>query len=740
MSQHNEQLTVAVRRMFDALKGKVDTLFNRTDTHIAREDNPHQVTKAQVGLDKIPNAITSLRTTDSVTMLLTAKGMHDHTNSGDHDGRYYTETEMDAALALKVDIAAIVNDLVSTTTDAPLSAAQGKELKDAIDAINALINSDDATLDEIQEIVDYIKVNRDALENLDIAAIAGLQTALDGKVDKVTGKALSANDFTDTLLTKLNGIESGAEVNVASNLSFTRGSSGYSIQNSFGTGVDLLAADAANYGMMTPGQVSKLNGIEVGAQVNRPTTSSRSLEDTGTVLTAKGMADHTNSGDHDERYYTQTQLNTSLDGKVDKVTGKGLSTEDYTSTEKIKLAGIQEGAQVNVGTNLGMGGSGNNRSVTSSTGSNVVLPVASSTTAGLMTTAQFDKLGGIEAGAEVNVATNLGLTLTGTAVTITNSNGSNVEIPAASTTDAGAMTQADRVKLNGIEAGAQVNVGTNLSLTGTGDTRTLQSSTGNNVALPVATDTNAGLMGVNDRSKLSGIESGAQVNIATNLSIGGTADAPILVSSTGDNVSFPLASTTIAGLLAAADKTKLNSVAANAEPNQPTTASRTSSATETVLQAKAMADHVASADHDGRYVGKAGGDTIDGDLTLTGDLTCNDVVMTSDPRLKDDMESMGSTLQRYLQLSPFSYRLKDDESGQIHYGFLTTDVKGLFPNIVRTREDGYEALSYNSFHAIAQSAIKQLADELDIANDRIGSLEEDVQELKDLVAKLTSAN
>jgi hypothetical protein len=34
------------------------------------------------------------------------------------------------------------------------------------------------------------------------------------KVDKVTGKGLSTNDFTDTLLTKLNGIESEAEVNV----------------------------------------------------------------------------------------------------------------------------------------------------------------------------------------------------------------------------------------------------------------------------------------------------------------------------------------------------------------------------------------------------------------------------------------------------------------------------------------------------------------------------------------------
>jgi hypothetical protein len=32
---------------------------------------------------------------------------------------------------------------------------------------------------------------------------------------------------------------------------------------------------------------------------------------------------------------------------VDKVVGKGLSTEDYTSTEKSKLAGIQAGATAN---------------------------------------------------------------------------------------------------------------------------------------------------------------------------------------------------------------------------------------------------------------------------------------------------------------------------------------------------------------------------------------------------------
>ena len=41
-------------------------------------------------------------------------------------------------------------------------------------------------------------------------------------------------------------------------------------------------------------------------------------------------------------------LQDNLDSKVDKVTGKDLSTNDYTTDEKNKLAGITAGAQVNV--------------------------------------------------------------------------------------------------------------------------------------------------------------------------------------------------------------------------------------------------------------------------------------------------------------------------------------------------------------------------------------------------------
>lgn len=46
-------------------------------------------------------------------------------------------------------------------------------------------------------------------------------------------------------------------------------------------------------------------------------------------------------------YITET-VNAMGAGKVDKVTGKGLSTNDYTTAEKNKLAGVAAGAQVNV--------------------------------------------------------------------------------------------------------------------------------------------------------------------------------------------------------------------------------------------------------------------------------------------------------------------------------------------------------------------------------------------------------
>ena len=65
----------------------------------------------------------------------------------------------------------------------------------------------------------------------------------------------------------------------------------------------------------------------------------RTYVDQETVITAKNLNDI-----QDEIIANAS----AIGGKVDKVQGKGLSTEDYTSSEKSKLGGIAEGAEVNV--------------------------------------------------------------------------------------------------------------------------------------------------------------------------------------------------------------------------------------------------------------------------------------------------------------------------------------------------------------------------------------------------------
>lgn len=94
----------------------------------------------------------------------------------------YSAATVDSLLATKVAIVDIVNELTSTAVDQPLSAAQGKVLKDLIDAINILLASDTVSLDQLQEIVDYIQQNRSDLDALTISNIAGLQSALDSRL------------------------------------------------------------------------------------------------------------------------------------------------------------------------------------------------------------------------------------------------------------------------------------------------------------------------------------------------------------------------------------------------------------------------------------------------------------------------------------------------------------------------------------------------------------------------------
>ena len=114
-------------------------------------------------------------------------------------------------------------------------------------------------------------------------------------------------------------------------------------------------------------------------------------------------------------YYTKTEADDLLDDKVDKVNGKGLSTEDYTTAEKNKLSGIENGAEVNVQSDWNQSNTSaddfikNKPSIYTKSETDTLLndKVDKVTGKGLSTedytTAEKTKLANIEAGAEVNV-------------------------------------------------------------------------------------------------------------------------------------------------------------------------------------------------------------------------------------------------------------------------------------------------------------------------------------------------
>jgi|GEM_PF-3319999 len=77
------------------------------------------------------------------------------------------------------------------------------------------------------------------------------------------------------------------------------------------------------------------------------------------------------------------------DGKVAKVTGKGLSTEDYTTAEKNKLAGIEAGATAD------------------QTASEIKTLYESNANTNAYTDTEKSKLAGIQAGAQVNAVTSV---------------------------------------------------------------------------------------------------------------------------------------------------------------------------------------------------------------------------------------------------------------------------------------------------------------------------------------------
>lgn len=140
--------------------------------------------------------------------------------------------------------------------------------------------------------------------------------------------------------------------------------------------------------------------------------------------------------------------------------------------------------------------------VASSDGTDATVPAASLTQAGLLTAAKLLEINNNTL-KETNVTTDLSLgTATATTRVIESSDGTDVTLPAASGTEAGLLSVA---KLAEIDANTlkETNVTTDLGYTAAVSSGTVTSSDGSDATIPLADATNAGLMTAAEKSAIA---------------------------------------------------------------------------------------------------------------------------------------------------------------------------------------------------------------------------------------------
>ena len=249
-------------------------------------------------------------------------------------------------------------------------------------AIQALDKADTAVegqfVTQVSEADGIISVARKALAASDIPTLAiskitNLQTELDSKQDNLvfnsaydasTNKAATMADVTgavaglsgamhfegvkESVPASGEGYESGDVILVGNKEYVYDGSAWHELgdESIYAVKGSIVNADIAENAAIDQSKIAGLTAA-LAAKANTAdlgTMAAETATDYVKKTEAPGYNDILTKATAASTYATQAVVN----NKVDKEDGKGLSTNDYTTTEKSKLAGIAAGAQVNV--------------------------------------------------------------------------------------------------------------------------------------------------------------------------------------------------------------------------------------------------------------------------------------------------------------------------------------------------------------------------------------------------------
>lgn len=214
---------------------------------------------------------------------------------------------------------------------------------------------------------------------------------------------------------------------------------------------------------------------------------------------------------------------------------------------------------------------------------------------------------------------------------------------------------------------------------------------------------------------------------------GYTVESNVPANAKFTDTTYNAATTSAAGLMSAADKTKLNGIAAGAEKN--TVYSVAGMTGNVVLKdlsttgwlqgtsyngstARTWSINASSANTAGAIVARnANGGFSAGDITATNIFSTGEVTAyaTSDSRLKKDVNLLDHALEIIEKLNPVTFHwnekaksLNRHKSNGLEYGLIAQEVEKVIPTIVHPMYEQYLGIDYVSIIPILIGAVQQL--------------------------------
>ncbi len=121
-----------------------------------------------------------------------------------------------------------------------------------------------------------------------------------------------------------------------------------------------------------------------------------------------------------------------------------------------------------------------------------------------------------------------------------------------------------------------------------------------------------------------------------------------------------------------------------------------------------------------------------GRLDVSGSINANQILLSSDSRLKKDVLQIKNSMDIIKRLNPVTYNFQRDEfpslglSTTLQYGFIAQELEKVLPTHVEVAGNGYKAINYVMLIPILTKALQETNGQLEQSNAQILSLEQKV--------------